>query len=203
MIQKPTWCYKRIYNVPHVSEIQSELLGFMVKIKPNISEWNTDVVYLPKDKIVGNLPLYENYLKSINVFDRWHYSLLVYNNNGEKLPIHVDSTNWEGRCYALNMPALNCQNTYTVWYDAEIDDSVENSQSTNDKYVDIRSDNLKSTARIIKNGAVATEIDRLETDSPAWINYTIPHTGLCYHNNPRAMFSSRFNPELHDIIDTL
>ena len=135
------------------------------------------------------VPIYCEFLKSIDLFDKWNYSAFISTNANIPFPIHVDSTEWETRCYGLNIPVLNCEGTYTIFYDAEIKDSLiaDEADPTN-------------SYRIIKENTIPTIIGKLESSQPAWVNISVPHAPFSTHSKPRAIFSSRFTPELHELL---
>lgn len=204
------WCYHQISNIPNLTDIQQELYEYMLSVKPSTDTWTGTVVFLQKAKIYKQTPLFNEYLKSLGVFDRWYYSLLIYTNQGKTLPIHVDRPPWQnehGR-YGLNIPVYNCENTYTVWYeDCDID---YNDEETGNAIVDMSrhvSDAYYKegyrTARFIKKDSSYREIDRLDSSKPAWVDYTIPHQPITNHNMPRALFTTRFVPDVSDIINKL
>lgn len=201
------WCYRQINTIPNLSHIQQELREYMFSIKPSTELWEATTMFMPKDKVYKQTPLFNEYLMSLGIFDRWAYSLLIYTNNGESLPIHIDSPPWNNERYALNIPVYNCESTYTVWYECDID--YDNSDIISTKVVNMTeysnpdNPNKDIPARVIKNNSSYTEIDRLDSNQPAWVDYTIPHRPIANHNMPRALFSTRFRPDLSDIIDNL
>jgi len=200
------WCYRKIYNIPNLSSIQQELYDFMFSVKPSTDTWISTAMYMSKDKISEQTPLFNEYLKSLGIFDRWYYSLLIYTNNGKTLPIHIDSVPWKNDRYALNIPVYNCDDTYTVWYECEIDYDNNDTISTNVDISAYTNPNYKDKdipARFMKNNSSYKEIERLNSNQPAWVDYTIPHRPVANHNLPRALFTARFRPDLSDIIDKL
>ena len=96
------------------------------------------------------------------------------------------SLEWQRCCFGLNIPILNCEDSWTVWYDAETDLSPEFNE------YDVR----KSARRCLSENAV--ELCRMPASTPAWVNISIPHRPVTTHNKLRAVISARFMPELHD-----
>lgn len=184
----PTWLYKPV-DVPNLKEIQQELIPVLEKEVPNYTQIPNKFAYVLRDKIEPYAPLYTQFINSLGLLDRWHYSAFIMVSNGNLFPIHVDSLNWQTRCYGLNLPLVNCEDSYTVFYDAEIDSSeiTERNNPTN-------------SARVIKDDTIAVEIGRWDASKPAWINIRIPHNPVANHNNPRVLISARFRPEIHDIL---
>jgi hypothetical protein len=115
---------------------------------------------------------------------------------GEKTAIHTDS----GSQYiALNMPVINCEKSYTVWYKTtnKMDPGTkwayvkEDSVLSNDKfenYLSYDSDYFEFNSSV--------EIDRVECTRPLWVNYKIPHRPEVEHNNLRILASFRFHNSL-------
>ena len=185
----PAWMYKPI-SVNNLEAIQQELIPVLYKEIPDFDSAASRFVYVLREKIEPYAPLYTKFIKSLGILDQWHYSAFV-TTNSDSLPVHVDSLNWRTRCYGLNLPLINCEGTYTVFYDAEIDE---------DKFRDL-TDPINS-ARKIKPGTTATEIARVEATTPMWINTCIPHAPVTTHSRARAIISARFRPELHDLLWT-
>ena len=193
--EKPTWCYKSV-TVLNLLEIQNELKQILYKIMPEFDNYNSTIIkYIPLERkdIEPYCPLYTEYIKSLGLIDRWNFSLLSIIANSSKEysenNIHVDTENWQYRCYGLNLPIVNCEGTYTVWYEGSLEDN--NATADNQR--------LKS-ARFLRTDLPYHEIARIESSNPAWVNVSIPHVAMSTHGKPRAAFSARFNPEVHDIL---
>lgn len=179
--------YKPI-SVDNLEAIQQELVPVLYKEIPNFDSAGSQFVYVLREKIEPHAPLYTKFIESLGVLDRWHYSAFVTTNT-DSLFVHVDSLTWRTRCYGLNLPLVNCEGTYTVFYDAEINDQP---------FCD-SSDPINS-AKKIKPGTSAREIARVEATTPMWVNTCIPHAPVTTHSRPRAIISARFRPELHDLL---
>ena len=107
----------------------------------------------------------------------------------KEFPPHVDD-----RVVGLNFPLLNCDDTYTVWYDAKILD-----QPFPDYVI---GSELISRARITDKKH-AVEIDRIEANQPLWIRTNVTHRPETHHDKFRLAASIRFNPEPVDENDNL
>lgn len=180
--KQPSWFFKPI-DVPNLLSIQNE---FQVILSELISmEEKYKYFHIDRARIESNVPSYAKFLENIGLLDRWIYSALIVTTSNEEFPVHVDAMDWNSRCYALNLPIQNCDDSYTVWYDAKINtDPVPGDETSNRKL-----------ARLCYD---ATEICRMPATMPAWINISIPHRPVTYHNKVRAIISARFDPELHD-----
>jgi hypothetical protein len=189
LTEKPSWFYKLI-EIKNFVEIQEELKQALYQINPNFDNEIPNYFYHPKDKLETLVPKYMEYMDSIGVLHRWRGSSIISTNYGMKFPIHIDSENWLEVSYGLNIPVINCEGTYTVWYDATVSTT----------YVDKLGVPKERMTKYIDNTKPIVEIERLEMIQPAWINVSIPHAPVSTHNKPRAIFSARFEPELHDIL---
>lgn len=183
-MNQPQWCYKPV-DVPNLLEIQKEFQTIL----PEIIDMNVRYKYFHVDRsdIESKVPAFVEFLTSINLLDRWNYVAIVATIGDEEFAIHVDAVDWTTRCYALNLPIINCHDSYTVWYDAEINlDPIPGDETTNRKL-----------ARFC-NEETAKEIDRMPAETCAWINISIPHRPYTKHKELRAIVSARFLPEIHD-----
>jgi hypothetical protein len=97
-------------------------------------------------------------------------------------PAHVDAASE----VALNIPLLNCDGTYTVWYDGQLE-----SKEFDDYLIGAES------ARTAMQGDAGSlvEIDRCEANVPRWINVNVLHRPETTHNKFRVAASLRFDPE--------
>ena len=117
-MKKPEWYYKPIV-VPELSLIQDEVNKFL----PDLLSTQQEIgfYYIKRDQIETLFPCYTAMLKKMGLIDRWTYSAIIATEGHREFPIHIDSLDWEDRCFGLNIPILNCENSWTVWYDANID----------------------------------------------------------------------------------
>lgn len=184
---KPSWYFKPI-DVPELPDIQSEI----IKILPQLILPNEEFTffYIKREQIEDSVPSYRAMLSRLNLLDRWTYSAVVTTQGEKEFPIHVDSLDWENRCYGLNLPILNCEDSYTVWYDAIATDTPS-----------IYGENLRASARFYDT-KTAKEVCRMPATTSAWINNSIPHRPVTNHTEFRAIISARFSPEVHDLINT-
>lgn len=183
----PKWLYKTI-EVNNLRAIQAEILPIVFKKIPNFMTDRPQFMHVMRDEIEPFAPRYTEFIKQHGDIDKWYWSAIITTNLGVDFDIHVDSTDWKTRCYGLNIPIINCDNSYTVWYDAEIEGKLYDESD------------FRSVVRIQKPNTVANEIGRLDTSQPAWINTSIPHRPESTHKRPRAIISARFDPELHDLL---
>lgn len=186
--EKPSWFYKPI-QVDNLEEIQKELSAIIYKKIPNFESAIPAFKMVYRDEIEPFAPLYVGLLESLGILDKWVYSPIISTNYNVQFPIHIDNIDWIDGSYGLNLPVINCENTYTVWYDAEIDYTPV-----------LQSSDPRNVSRLVKHGTPVKEIARWHMKDPAWINFSIPHAPVSYHGKARAVMSARFKPELHDLL---
>ena len=187
--EKPSWFYKPI-QIENLEAIQQELLKVLYKKIPNFDEAAPLFHYTTREEVEPYAPLYTELIRSLGLLDKWIASPIITTNHQYAFPIHIDNADWLTNCYGLNIPIINCEDTYTVWYDAEIQEERP----------ELDKSNPKNVSRLVKRGTPATEIARWHMKDPAWINVSIPHAPVSNHNKPRALLSARFSPEIHDIM---
>lgn len=184
--EQPQWHYRYI-DISNLEEIQIELFNAFVDVHGNdFDNMKPDYVFGRGYKIQHHLPKTKEFLDALGILERWAFVGFVTGNKGDSLPLHVDTLDWKRICYGLNVPVLNCDNTYTAFYDAQLKERAYD-------------DRERKTAYICEEKG-AIEIDRVECDRPMWINHTIPHRPIMNHDKPRVMASLRFFPELHDVL---
>ena len=187
ILQQPTWYFKPI-DVPELVNIQREVNEILPQLI--LPETELTFFYIKRELLENKVPSYVKMLTRLNLLDRWTYSAVVTTHGEKEFPIHVDALEWESRCYGLNLPILNCEDSYTVWYDATI-------IHTPTTYAE----DPRNSARFCEL-QTAKEVCRMPANTPAWVNNSIPHRPVTNHTNLRAIISARFSPEVHDIINT-
>ena len=185
MIKVPSWNWIPI-DVPDLLEIQKELQPL---IDPTWQEAEGLIYSVDLDKIKSISPRYSTLLKNLGLFDRWHYTAIVVTNKSVPYNIHRDSEYFENRCIAFNIPLINCHQSYTVWYQMT---------GSHKQVRDIDNDPAKSDAIYYDDESAAVEIDRMPADTCAFINVYTPHRPVTYHENFRAVLTTRFYPEIFD-----
>jgi hypothetical protein len=186
LLKQAKWCYKRI-EISNLCRIQRELNSVL----PRYDNGSISFSIIWKNKIENHLPLTKQMLFEMGILDRWSHVILVKMQNDNWVP-HVDWYDWREQCFSFNIPLQNVDGTYTAFYDAEIIDQKPE-----------KSEHRKGTGEThrIVNPKTAKEICRVDADQPLWINTSIPHTPLVFHDRPRVNACFRFNPELHDYFE--
>ena len=192
----PTWLYKPT-NVSNINAVQKELLDIQATHYSDLFNGRGfTLTYLDKELVKTSAPSYVQMLSELGLYDRWTSTLIIGTTGESRLEdsaIHVDTENWQERCYGLNLPLLNCEDSYTVWYDAKEKDA--------NAYIGNEHITGQGTARTFTNNA--TEIGRMSATQPAWINVCIPHRPECDHNKTRLILSTRFWPEVHEYVNDI
>jgi hypothetical protein len=185
-MNQPSWFYKEI-SVPELADIQREVNQILTTL---ISVKDTEVTffYIDRNLLETSVPSYTKFLDRLGLLERWKYSAVITTQGNKEFPIHVDALEWEDRCYGLNLPILNCEDSDTVWYDAEIIDELPTNQQ-----------DRRNSARLCVT-ETAKELCRMPASKPAWINISIPHRPESRHTNLRAVISARFEPEVHNLL---
>ena len=181
----PDWNWYKV-NVPNILEIQQELKPLIDKIIPDWQTSESQFVHVDVDSIKSISKLYTELICELGLEKRWHTSAIITTNYGKSLPIHTDVYDPLIRCFAFNIPLINCDDSYTVWYNAT-------SPRIN---TDDPGDGKDKVLWYDENTAV--EIDRMPATTCAFVNNHVPHKPVTKHNNFRAILSSRFDPELFD-----
>ena len=149
-----------------VLTLQEESYGFIMN----------DVSMIPKI-----CPKLTQFLKRNKLLDILSYIVTIVVHPEKEFYVHVDG--WES--IGLNFPILNCEETYTVWYDTEI---------LNDP-THIRPGEIEASTKICDQSNLEhKEIGRLDATIPSWLNVNIPHRPVVLHNKLRAAISFRFHP---------
>lgn len=182
---KKDWFYS-LFNVPNLEQIQKEFLPLRAYYIDKISVFNP----LSRSELEEKVPAFSNFLKQIDLYDRWITTSMCTIPPGQNYPLHIDSLNNTGRFVALNIPIINCENTYTTWYDAEVKELIWDKlhghiDSTYDEACHCDWDTSK-------------EIKRVESKDPMLINVSIPHSVFNPTDKFRFLVSTRFTPELSE-----
>jgi hypothetical protein len=189
-ILQPTWLYKSI-TVDNLAQIQAECLAVFNKhYTTAFGGRGFTFIYIDQDILRAEAPTYIQFLKEIDLYEKWSATAMIGMIGESRLtdsPIHVDSTDWLARSYALNIPIVNCGDSNTVWYNVAERDELSYS-----------SDDTRFTTVQTFKPETSTEIGRMSSNNPAWINVGIPHRAENNNANLRLLFSTRFYPELHD-----
>jgi hypothetical protein len=189
---KPNWLYKPVV-VKELLDIQQEFQLIFKLYYPNIFEdWKSAWLYpIDRDIIEKLAPTYTNWLKELTLYSRWATSFFAtsYGPNGNNQVVHTDNVDYKERCFALNIPILNCHDSWTVWYKTK-----DNSEKVG--YIP-----HYSMAVGFADSDIESELGRVPASQPAFVNVGLPHRPWSDHEEPRIILSTRFNPEIFDYLN--
>jgi hypothetical protein len=183
----PDWLYQTpALDDNLLSVIQKELIELSIHTKANmlVPYTSTFVAYgmlpLERKNVFDVCPTLIQELQRLKLLDNFLNVCFVSVHASKEFPPHIDTDD-----VGLNIPLYNCDNTYTVWYDAKILD-----QPVPDHVIGTEDAKL---ARIVdeKN---AVEIARVEANRPLWINTNVAHRPETHHDKLRMAASIRFYP---------
>lgn len=195
--QAPEWLFQpaKLDENLH-SKINKELLElFYSKFKDvKLSSIHSQfVVPTDIDYVKSHCPSIMAQLKQYGLDDVFVMLAMIVVAPGTNYPIHVDTLNHGKMSFGLNIPVLNCYDSYTAWYDTEIlyhesfDYGILNAKFDHGTGVPCKQD-----------GAV--EIARCPADKPHWINVVKPHAAICNHNKLRVNSSFRFDKKIFEML---
>lgn len=184
----PDWLYQTpALDADALPLILKELIKLSVHTKSSllVPYSSTFAVYgiLPEERknIFDWCPALIKELQRLKLLDSFYWVGFVSVDASKEFPPHIDTLD-----VGLNIPLFNCDDTYTVWYDAKILD-----QGFPDHVIGTP---IVEKARIVdKKNAV--EIGRVEANRPLWINTNVAHRPETHHDKLRMAASIRFFPE--------
>jgi hypothetical protein len=184
----PDWLYQTpALDADALPLIHKELIKLSVHTKSSllVPYSSTFAVYgiLPEERknIFDWCPALIQELQRLKLLDNFYWVGFVSVDASKEFPPHIDTLD-----VGLNIPLFNCDDTYTVWYDAKILD-----QGFPDHVI---GSPLVEKARIVdKKNAV--EIGRVEANRPLWLNTNVAHRPETHHDKLRMAASIRFYPE--------
>ena len=139
--------------------------------------------------VFDSCPVLEQELLRLKLLDKFFFVGFVSVDAGKEFPPHVDD-----RVVGLNIPLLNCADTYTVWYDAKVLDQP---------FPDYVIGSAFANRARISDQKHAVEIGRTEANRPLWVRTNVTHRPETYHDKFRLAAGIRFNPEPVDENDNL
>ena len=183
----PDWVYQHPnLNADALPEIKKELIQLFEQRKNlypdpyiTISRW----MQLSLEQSKDYCPLLMQELNRLGLQKNFIGVAFISVIDAQAFGVHVD----EEDDIALNIPLVNCSGTYTVWYDCKFTRSFTKWQNGD------RQNKLHKL----------TEITRVESNLPYWINVNVLHQPMATHNNFRLAASLRFNPEPLDQVGQL
>ena len=181
----PDWLYHRAkLNVDQLPVIQKELLKlFLFTKKDVLVTYTSTFVEIGYQQLMQDTcPTLMQELKHLEIYDRFFVISFISVEATQEFPPHVDV----GVNIALNIPLINCEGTYTVWYDGQLKNKGLPDYAIGSEIAKI--------SRVADPRSVK-EIDRCDASIPHWINVNILHRPETHHEKLRVAASVRFNPE--------
>jgi hypothetical protein len=187
-VTTPDWLYCEPNLTPTLlSAIQIELQKVFSKTKTkkdNLVPYTS--TYVEFNNINGFItktcPILAKELTRLNLLDRLETVAFISVVADHEFPAHIDV----GVDVALNIPLLNCDGTYTVWYDGQL---AQGDDANRYPYALGSNSANNACAGDISN---LIEIDRCHANKPLWINVNVLHRPVTTHNKFRVAASLRF-----------
>lgn len=193
----PDWLYKPAKLNPELYPvIRKELLKiFQTRFQDTKPSEITSQFVVPADvhSVKKSCPALMEQLNEYGLADSFVMLAMIIVTPGPEYPVHVDTLNPGRMSFGLNIPVLNCNDSYTAWYDTEI------------LYHETFAPNIL-TPSIYYGTALpcrvegAVEIDRCSADTPHWINVIKPHAAVCNHSKLRVNSSLRFDKKIFEMV---
>jgi hypothetical protein len=218
--------YYKMLSAPNLQQMSAEIDTYLRTTCPlYISMYDLDTTstglinnkseggmrYLRKLKEFKNAcPIFADWLSSKNIQFRDIFAVawIVVSSNGTKmLPIHIDTDREDNVPFdlmldvtgeAINVPLLNYDNSYTVWYSAK----KLGTTSVPADFVDSPMESVKnivmnwSNSNMAYDESSAVELARASITHPMYINVNIPHRALNLGKLPRTSLTIRFRHKL-------
>jgi hypothetical protein len=186
-VTTPDWLYcEPNLNPTLLPAIRAELLKlFVITKQHNLVPYTStfaDFDHVPT--IVQTCPVLIEELKNLDLHEKTLEGMAVSFISvvaDREFPAHVDVKADIG----LNIPLLNCDGTYTVWYDGQV-------MSGPGPDYTLGSEEAKNAKPGDPNSLI--EIDRCHANRPLWINVNVLHRPVTTHNKFRVAASLRFFP---------
>lgn len=180
----PDWMYYQANLDPVMLPIiQKELFKlFLITKKQNLVPYTSTFVTVEKELVCTTCPMMIEELDRLGIRDNFLSFAFISVQSDYEFPPHVDVACDIG----LNIPIINCEGTYTVWYDGILKDQTVP--------VYVIGTNLVEISRIADPRTV-TEIGRCDASIPHWINVNMIHRPETHHDKFRVAASLRFDPD--------
>lgn len=189
----PDWLYYPANIAQHVlPEISKELLVLYKyssadTIDTEYADYGTGPVsYENKTFYKKMCPTLMAMLELLNIQDCFCAIIFSGKTATQKAEVHIDG------CHdiALTIPVLNCDATYTAWYDSEPIGRPIIFQHSQQRWA--VPDNDPGVGQCCHTDTMK-EIDRCPSHIPHWINVNVPHGIVTTHDRMRINSSLRFD----------
>jgi hypothetical protein len=196
------WYFNYI-NIPNLEIIQKELIELRAKFNKDGSTYKAKDRYWglgsTEFNIEDHCPVLSSYLKDVGILSKFQWILFnsefveepnLFSPFG-KPPIHIDSYDPSHVQFSLNLPLVDCEESYFAWF------STKKKKLVPSTYFDPSLNAAKTQALAFQHDC--TEIKRIECNRPILLNATILHKAFVYKKT-RVIAGIRFYPNL-DIED--
>jgi hypothetical protein len=202
-LYKPDWFYSEAH-VPNLVEIQQDFIKIFWETMGNNVPEESGFFILDPSKVTYPTSL-KRLIEHYNLGEKWcsiNFSII---NNGHKFGgAHYDSILGKEKYCALNIPLLNCDGSYIVWYAGNPDEQVK-LEIYNDHTSKIifkkDYDHVQHPYDVLSSYWVSgdpVELTRTECNKPMLVHIGRPHQPVVAHQRLRVLLSIRFKPELTD-----
>jgi hypothetical protein len=195
--KSPDWLYKPAnLNSELMNDMQNELLNYVTD--KTGGDWanlnHIFYVYYSRPELYKYCPTVKKQFDELSLTELYYgITFTIFNPNSRVFPIHIDYPNPARLSLALTIPILNCEGSYTAWYDAEILPYKVLDKS----YVM----NPVIATTLLCDQDTAVEIDRVTSEIPHWINVGKMHKGVStVTDRPRILATLRFLPNIFEYI---
>ena len=193
--QAPDWLFRPVQvDSNELTTIQNDLKNFVYRTMAPIKQ--VGFVFIDPLVVEEHSPTCALLLKRLDLYNRWAQSGLSVTIKkphwGHNI-VHVDHYDINTRCFAFNIPIVNCHDSYTVFYQSK----TKNLGKRFDEHWVHKWEDHKN-ALLFKDDNDLEEIARYSANQCAFINVSVPHRPVTEHNEFRVVLTNRFTPELHD-----
>ena len=164
--------------------IQKELLKlFLITKKENLVPYTSTFVEInDKELMQTTCTTLMQEFQRLGIYNNFFVISFISVKNDREFPPHVDV----GVDIALNIPLINCEDTYTVWYDGKLKDQGLPTYAIGSPIAEISR---------VADPRTVTEVGRCDSSIPHWINVNMLHRPETHHDQFRVAASVRFDPE--------
>jgi len=192
--------YYKIITVPDLTQITQELDQALPELVTG--QFDLKAVYsfniIDVTKLLDLTPTLATWLDTVGLKNNLWLAGFPWAAPASVGALHIDGNS------AINFPVYNCERGYSVWYRAY--PSGENKLSTSGKSVDLTSPRYgthrgeympclltqrRHLTRVMHDNG--PELARVSNQYPIWFNTSIPHCGINFSDQPRIIFTMRFD----------
>lgn len=207
----PDFLYKpAAFDVALLPLIQKEAIKLFLELQHTKAHKKKIFYYFENfEQEVGKLKnLCPNLLQELQKLglDRYFSSLLFVQKlpSQDDMPIHRDANLDTPLTYGhvgLNIPIAGCENSYTVFYDGELDPNGDHAKLSFSESNPWYGTATAQGGGKFANQDTAVEIARVSSNQPLWINTYAFHAGHTQSQKQRLLLSLRFY-DLSDLFDS-